>query len=49
MPERSRDWLAQAERDLQKAELDLEHGFREWACFTAQQLADKALKALYQH
>ncbi len=48
MSERSRDWLAQAERDLMKAELDYEHGFYEWASFTAQQSAEKALKALYQ-
>lgn len=47
MPERSRDWLTQAIRDLKKAYLDLEHGFYEWACFTAQQAAEKAVKALY--
>ncbi len=30
MPERSMDWLRQAEKDLQKAKLDLEAGFFEW-------------------
>lgn len=46
--ERSGDWFAQAERDLEKAELDLSHGYYEWACFTAHQAAEKALKALFQ-
>jgi len=44
--ERSRDWLAQARRDLEKSLLDLQHGFHEWACFTAHQAAEKALKAV---
>lgn len=38
--------MEQAFRDREKAELDLEHGYYEWACFTAQQSAEKALKAL---
>jgi len=46
--ERSGDWLRQAERDLDKARLDHEHGYFDWACFTAHQAAEKALKALYQ-
>jgi HEPN domain-containing protein len=46
--ERSRDWLAQARRDLEKSRLDLRHGFHEWACFTAHQAAEKALKAVFQ-
>jgi HEPN domain-containing protein len=46
--ERSHDWLAQAERDLEKAALDLEHGYYEWACFTAHQSAEKAVKAVFQ-
>jgi HEPN domain-containing protein len=45
--ERSRDWLAQARRDLEKARLDLQHAFHEWACFTAHQSAEKALKAVF--
>ena len=43
---RWKDWLDQAERDLKRAQLDVEHGFYEWACFTAQQSAEKAIKAL---
>jgi HEPN domain-containing protein len=49
MAERSSDWLRQAQKDLEKARLDLEWGYHEWACFTAQQAAEKALKALFQH
>jgi len=41
--ERSRDWLNQAERDLEKARVDLEHRYFEWACFTAHQAAVKAV------
>ncbi len=46
--QRSEDWLRQAERDLLKVRLDLENEFFEWACFTAHQAAEKALKAVYQ-
>jgi HEPN domain-containing protein len=46
--ERSRDWLAQAQRDLEKARLDLRHEYFEWACFTAHQAAEKAVKAVFQ-
>jgi HEPN domain-containing protein len=46
--ERSADWLKQAKRDLEKAKLDFHHSFFEWACFTAQQSAEKAVKAVYQ-
>lgn len=46
--ERSADWLRQAERDLDKARLDHEHGYHDWACFTAHQAAEKAVKALFQ-
>ncbi len=49
MGERSKDWLAQARRDLEHAQHDLAEGFHEWACFSAQQAAEKALKALHQH
>ena len=49
MPERSADWLAQAERDLEVALLNLQGGFYEWVCFIAQQGAEKAVKALIQH
>ena len=43
---RYRDWLAQGERDLQRAELDIRFAYWEWACFTSQQAAEKACKAL---
>ena len=46
--QRSEDWLRQAVRDLEKAHLDQEHGYFDWACFTAHQAAEKAVKALYQ-
>lgn len=49
MAERSQDWLKQAEKDLEKANLDINSGYFEWACFTAQQAAEKAIKALFQH
>lgn len=48
MPERSADWMVQAERDLEQARWSLEGRFFEWACFVAQQAADKAVKAVYQ-
>ncbi len=46
---RARDWLTQARRDLEHARrsIDLEHF--EWACFAAQQAAEKAAKALHMH
>ncbi|MEX2543354.1 MAG: HEPN domain-containing protein [Trueperaceae bacterium] len=46
--ERSKDWLAQAERDLEHARSDLELQYYEWACFSAQQAAGKALKGVFQ-
>ena len=46
---RFRDWLDQAERDLSRARLDIEHEYWEWACFTAQQAAEKAVKALHMN
>jgi len=48
MPERSADWMNQAERDLAQARWSLEGRFFEWACFVAQQAAEKAVKAVYQ-
>ena len=44
--ERWRDWYEQSKRDRQKAMVDIEHGFHDWACFTLQQAAEKSLKAL---
>ncbi|MEX2569754.1 MAG: HEPN domain-containing protein [Gemmatimonadota bacterium] len=46
--ERSADWIDQARRDLAHAQQDLETGFYEWACFSAQQAAEKAVKAVFQ-
>lgn len=47
MPNRSRDWFAQAERDLEQARSSAQEGRHEWACFAAQQSAEKAVKALH--
>lgn len=38
-------WFRQAEADLQAAEDSLNNSHFEWACFQAQQAAEKALKA----
>ncbi len=46
---RARDWYRQAERDLQHARHSVATKDYEWACFAAQQAAEKALKAAYQH
>ena len=43
------DWLAQAERDLEQAQASRDSGRHEWACFAAQQSAEKAVKALHLH
>lgn len=48
MPERSTDWMGQAERDLLMAGQAARSGFPEWACFIAQQAAEKAINAVYQ-
>lgn len=47
MPSRAQDWLKQAERDLLQAEDSHRGGWHEWACFIAQQAAEKAVKALH--
>jgi HEPN domain-containing protein len=46
--ERSADWMDQAQGDLAHAHHDLEDGFYDWACFSAQQAAQKAVKAVFQ-
>lgn len=46
--ERSRDWMDQAMGDLEHARSDRERGFYDWACFSAQQAAEKAVKAVFQ-
>lgn len=47
MVDRSKDWFAQAERDLDHAISSQKEGRHEWACFAAQQSAEKAVKALH--
>jgi HEPN domain-containing protein len=47
MGNRSHDWLKQAQRDLEQAEDSKAAGRHEWACFAAQQAAEKAVKALH--
>lgn len=47
MTNRARDWLQQALRDLDHAAEARESGRHEWACFAAQQAAEKAVKALH--
>ena len=47
MPNRSRDWFEQGVRDFGQAELSRDAGRHEWACFAAQQGAEKAVKALH--
>jgi hypothetical protein len=44
---RSKDWLAQAVRDLEQARSSRSEERHEWACFAAQQAAEKAVKALH--
>lgn len=48
VPQRSKDWLRQAEADLRHARNSLTLGDYEWSCFSAQQAAEKAVKALFQ-
>ena len=47
MADRHEDWTRQAYRDLEHARRSLENGDYEWACFAAQQSAEKAVKALF--
>jgi HEPN domain-containing protein len=47
MANRAKDWLAQAERDMELADLARREGKHEWACFAAQQAAEKAVKAIH--
>lgn len=47
MGNRARDWMSQACRDLEQAEDSRRAGRHEWACFAAQQAAEKAVKALH--
>ncbi len=47
MTNRARDWLKQALRDMEQAEDSRRAQRHEWACFAAQQAAEKAVKALH--
>ena len=47
MVDRSKDWFAQAERDLEHAISSQKEGRHEWTCFAAQQSAEKAVRALH--
>lgn len=47
MGDRSKDWFKQAVKDLEQAEDSRRAGRHEWACFAAQQAAEKAVKALH--
>ena len=49
MSNRAHDWLKQGIRDLEQAEDSRRTGRHEWACFAAQQAAEKAVKALHLH
>ena len=49
MVSRAQDWFKQAVRDLEQAEDSRTAGRHEWACFAAQQAAEKAVKALHLH
>ena len=49
MPPRAQDWFLQALRDLEQAKDSREAGRHEWACFAAQQAAEKAVKGLHLH
>lgn len=47
MPSRAADWFQQAQRDLDQAQASRRDGRHEWACFAAQQAAEKAVKAAH--
>ncbi len=47
MAQRWRDWLDQAEHDLEHAAAAKRDGRHDWACFASHQAAEKAVKALH--
>lgn len=49
MIQRAKDWLKEAESELNAARTLLEAEHWAWCCFTCQQAAEKALKALCDH
>ena len=48
MASRHADWLKQGQRDLGHGRRSLDAGDYEWACFAAQQGAEKAVKAVIE-
>lgn len=44
-----KNWLRQANFDLEAAKLSLNNGYFEWACFQAEQSAEKALKGVISY
>lgn len=46
---RAKDWLAQARNDLEWGKNSAEAGYHAQACFVAQQVGEKALKAVAYH
>ena len=46
--QRSKDWMDEAEGDLEHAKSDTVGGYHNWACFSSQQAAEKAVKAVFQ-
>ena len=46
--ERSQDWMDEAKGDLEHAKSDVAGNYHNWACFSAQQSAEKAIKAVFQ-
>ena len=48
MPERSLDWLRQAEADLRHAHHARDDGDYNWSAFAAHQAVEKAIKAVFQ-
>jgi len=47
--QRDQDWLREAHAELQAARDLFRGGHWSWCCFTCQQTAEKALKALCEH
>jgi HEPN domain-containing protein len=47
MPNRAKDWLRQAERNLRQAEHSAGEGMHDWACFAAHQAAEMGVKGLH--
>ena len=49
MAKRYKDWLKQAQQDIEHARKSLDMKDYNWSCFAAQQGAEKAMKALYDY